>query len=147
MHAGGGSEPNARLTHVTLHAGVGLRLFDTFELGAFAQPHWPAPLSTGGLLPGDPLAPGPPAHKARWFALARAGVHLEVDARRRLALPLAVEAGPGPSSGMQARLRYGARLRPSKQHPLWVGLHPFNPTYTRGEGWTFPSMLELLYDL
>ncbi len=145
--AGAGAEPSLALTNATLRAGVGARFVDVFEVALLAQPQWPAPLSTGGLLPGDPLAPGAPAHEPQWFGGVRVGLHLEVDAPRRLALPLALEAGRGPHAQTLARFRFGVRLRPLEATNLWLGLHPFNPTRTRGTGWTFPTSLELMYDL
>jgi len=80
--------------------------------------------------------------------LARIGVHGELDAHRRFAVPLSIDVGAGSSVDLHARLNLGLRVRVAG--PVWLGIHPFNPTYTRFDSsvgptarlWTFPTMFE-----
>ncbi|HEU4407519.1 MAG TPA: hypothetical protein VFS43_19795 [Polyangiaceae bacterium] len=105
-----------------------LRLWDFVEVGG------------GGRVMGD--AEGPPgAYRA--VAFGRLGVHGELDARRRLALPFSVDLGAG-RLGAYARLNWGLRVRVYDE--VSVGLYPFNPSFDRAESrrrpWSFPSCVE-----
>jgi hypothetical protein len=128
---------------ITLAGGVRLR--DVVELGFGVSTFWQAPRAVGYRLPGPPLSPGPSSRTPQVFALLQAGLHLEVDARRRLALPLAIAAGTSADGAGQLRFRYGARVRLARR--LWVGVHPFNALYTTRWGWGFPTSLELVHEL
>lgn len=105
-----------------------LRLTDLFELG-------------GGM-----RLLGRGNHVDRVF-LARVGLHAELDARRRVALPLSLDVGGSATVGFHARLNFGLRLRLADAWSL--GVYPLNPSYTAmhsprepGSRWSFPSTIE-----
>ena len=59
-----------------------------------------------------------------------------------------LDLGAGSNVDFHARLNLGLRVRLTDS--LWLGIHPFNPTYTRFDSaagptarlWTFPTMFE-----
>lgn len=88
--------------------------------------------------------------------LGRVGLHAELDARRRFALPFSLDFGGSSTVSFHARLNFGLRVRVVD---AWsIGLYPVNPTYTRlrtqplalsGAGqpepvphWSFPTTIE-----
>lgn len=79
--------------------------------------------------------------------LARVGLHAELDARRRFALPFLLDVGGSSTVGFHARLGFGLRVRLVDAWSL--GIYPLNPTYTRLSKtvepvphWSFPSTIE-----
>ncbi len=86
------------------------------------------------------------------FFFARVGMHAELDARRRFALPLSIDLGGGGPVNFHARVNFGLRVR--VVDAWWLGIHPFNPTYTRYEPGSrlagmpylgFPTMIETTF--
>jgi len=86
------------------------------------------------------------------IVFARVGVHAELDAHRRFALPLSVDLGGGGPVTFHGRINFGLRVR--VVDAWWIGLHPLNPTYTRYDSgarlsgvpyWSFPSMIETTF--
>lgn len=105
-----------------------LRLWNFIEVGG------------GGRMIGTTDAP---SESYRTVAFGRVGVHGELDARRRLALPFSVDLGGG-ARGAYARLNGGLRVRVYDE--VSIGLYPFNPTFdqagNRKRPWTFQSGVE-----
>lgn len=84
------------------------------------------------------------------IGLFRAGLHLDLDARRRFAIPLGVELGGGAAVRAQFRCNLGLRVRLVDR--VFAGVYLFNPSYVgfrggsapaRASGWSFLSGLEL----
>ena len=101
----------------------------------------------GGALHVVTTAPGGElVHSAVGFFRTR--LHFDVDAARRWALVLGLDAGAGGDVSSFVRFAVGLRARVAGD--LFLGLSLFDPTYssdqgrpaTRG-GWTFPTTLEL----
>lgn len=137
---------------VAATVGGAARLRELFEVGVGASAWWRAPLAQGRRLPGLPLQPGPDARIPKLFAVFRALAHLELDAARRMAVPLGVDVAGAPDGTLQLRLRYGFRVRPLGAFSLSV--HPLNAQYTAlpegtdpgGSRWSFPWSVEALAD-
>lgn len=117
-------------------AGVSLRLLDVWELGFVARAAMIEPRYEDATL--------------RFVAAARAGLHLELDAERRFAIPVLFDIGGGPKVPLQTRLNLGLRIRATDT--LSIGVYAPSPTYTRVRSrnqrdtfgqWTFPAGLEL----
>jgi hypothetical protein len=78
--------------------------------------------------------------------LGRIGLHAELDARRRFALPLSLDFGAGTTVNFHARLNFGLRMRVVDE--WWLGIYPVNPTYTSMKSpieptrWSFPTTIE-----
>ncbi len=124
---------------LTSSAFIGVRLFNVLELAA------------GARLLMHPRADDDPRLRGTWMGVFRVLAHLDLDAARRIALPLGVDAGGGQPAGY-VRIVLGLRVRAWRG--LSLGLYPFNPTYTdlrglhvhRGySGWTFPTTLDVAF--
>jgi hypothetical protein len=126
----------------TMAALVGLRLSDVVELGGGARM-----IAT----PEQPGVAGSPV-RARWLAVGRFLLHCDVDSHRRVALPIGVDAGAGQAE-LHVRAVLGVRVR--LWEDLWLGVYPYNPTYTSfadglgyrsSAGWfTFPTTAEVSF--
>jgi hypothetical protein len=92
------------------------------------------------------------AGRTAWsfVGLGRLGVHLDLDANRRFAIPVSIEAGAGRGADFHGRLNIGLRVRVWRD--LTVGLLPFNPTLVYfskdsllegARRWRFPTTLEV----
>lgn len=108
------SEAGVGWAEVGAHAESGVtgafRLFGSLELGAgLRYQHRPI---------GDPAPSG-------ISPFIRCGLHLDLDAARRIALPALVEIGVGRSTVSDVRLVWGVRIRLSDK--LQLGIHPFTP--------------------
>ncbi|MFH2009200.1 MAG: hypothetical protein ABI333_21605 [bacterium] len=132
---------------LTMHDGgsvqalLGLRIYDALELGLGARM----------LVHRGTRTATPQTHRSSWMAVLRVNAHLDLDANRRVALPLGFDVGTGQAT-VYVRMTFGLRVRVARF--LHVGLYPFNPTYTRFkddtllrdyEWWSFPSSLDLLF--
>lgn len=133
----------ARFEGHTASAVLGLRLRETVELGGGVR-HATAPLaqSAGGDL------------RSSVVGFGRVNMHLWLDDNHRVALPIGVDVGAGYRAQVQLRLNLGLRVRLVSN--LWLGLLPFNPSFTyydeeseyRGaKRWTFPTTLEVGFAL
>jgi hypothetical protein len=120
---------------------LGFRAYDAFEmaLGARLYRH----RGTRATTPQD--------FQNSWMAVLRLGAHLDLDARRWVALPIGVDVGGGTAQ-FHMRINLGIRIRVARW--LHVGLYPFNPTYTHFKDetlkqniawWSFPTELELAF--
>ena len=135
--AGAGTEL-VRLHNYTGSLVAGIRIRDLLEIG-------------GGLRHTmDPRVYGQTGEmQSGVVGFGRAGFHFWVDDRHRFALPLSVDVGAGHNVRLHFRLNYGLRFAPMDN--LWIGLMPFNASYSsldeevfKGtERWTFPSTLEI----
>jgi hypothetical protein len=81
--------------------------------------------------------------------VGRVGMHAELDARKRFAVPLLFDFGGGSGAATSTfRVAIGFRVRVTEA--LWIGLFPLEPQYVgyvRGtpngaSGWTFPTSIE-----
>ena len=61
----------------------------------------------------------------QYMPFARVGLHLELDARRRFAIPAFLDVG-GVSGETHTRFAIGLRARVSDR--INLGLYPYNPT-------------------
>jgi hypothetical protein len=122
---------------------MGMRILDVLELAAGAHLM---------IHRGDPQTQDQ-AHRASWIGVFRLNLHFDVDARRRVALPLGFDVGVGQAT-FYARLNFGVRVRLTRQ--LSLGIYPFNPTYAefkdttlrRTNGWwSFPTTIDLSFAL
>lgn len=121
-----------------------VRFWEMFEVGAAARCllSFRAPEA-----PDQQAAPGDPRPLAQIIGLAHLGLNLDLDARRRVAIPLSIQAGAGGLVAHQVKLGIGVRVRATDF--LYLGLTPFNPTKTGAprapalHGWTFQSGLEV----
>ncbi|MFI5301947.1 MAG: hypothetical protein ACHREM_27980 [Polyangiales bacterium] len=121
------------------HVGVAatMRLYNFFELG-------------GGLrMLGASQAPDGTVVASALLPFLRIGMHAELDAHRRFAIPFAVDLGGGGDIGLYMKLVFGLRVRVTDQWSL--GAYVFNPTllmYKDGSTmggatqWSFPSGIE-----
>jgi hypothetical protein len=84
-----------------------------------------------------------------WMGLMRVGLHFDLDAARRVAIPLGLDVGAGHAVPY-VRMYVGLRVR--LVSGLYLGIYPISPTYAdlvdpekRGASgwWTFPSELEI----
>jgi hypothetical protein len=109
--------------------GVGVRLRDLVELGGGAHHVSIRDEASGAWTTGTALS-----------LFARGNVFL--DAGRRWALPVGIDAGTalGDDEATFVRLRAGLRVRLSDK--LFAGAYPFNPVRIDG-AWSTPSGLEL----
>ncbi len=124
---------------LTSAAFVGLRAYDAFELalGARLYRHHGTRDDT------------PQSYQTSWMAVVRMGAHLDLDARRWVALPIGFDVGGG-SAKFHLRINLGIRIRLTRW--MHLGIYPFNPTYTHFKDetlkqdiawWSFPTELEL----
>jgi hypothetical protein len=137
----GGSDFTLRASG-TFGAFIGMRLSEVTEIGA------------GLRLNASPEYPEDPNSRMRSspIAFGRLVGHFDLDAARRVALPIGFDAGGGDAKGY-VRLVLGIRIRVFDTFS--IGLYPLNPTFTyfsdaRRErddtGWFgFPSTLEVVY--
>jgi hypothetical protein len=91
---------------------AGLRINHVFEIGAGARAD---------------LRPGPSdghSHLVASTPFLRMGLHMDLDAARRVALALGADVGLGAQS-VYARFLFGVRVRLTDQ--LQLGLYPWNP--------------------
>jgi hypothetical protein len=109
---------------------AGVRVVDFLELGGGAR---------------RTVSPRGPAQDV---AFARLGLHGELDARRRFALPLSVDVGAGPNVEVYVRVNWGLRFRVYDE--LSIGAHPFSPVMLQrtagtpgGPLWSASSGLDL----
>jgi hypothetical protein len=121
---------------------AGIRLYDVFELSAGVK----FLLHRGMEQEGEKQD-----FRTSWIALGRIAAHLDLDARRIVALPIGVEVGAGHAK-IDIRAVWGIRFRLNDY--LHLGLYPFNPSYTRFENedlqrklgwWSFPSTLDMSF--
>lgn len=131
----------------TLAAPEGLE--QSFALGLRLQQVWEF---GGGLRMANLAAPkGDPAFRVIGFG--RAGLHLNLDDKHRVAVPLSIDIGAGQGILLQTRLNLGVRIRVGDK--LTVGVAAPSPTLLRMMGpnnkpvhrWSFPAGLELSYAL
>lgn len=125
----------------TAQAMVGMRILDVLELGVGA--HLLVHRGSGVDEP----------HRASWMGVFRLNLHFDLDARRRVALPIGVDVGTGHAT-IYTRLNLGVRVRLTRH--LSLGLYPFNPTYTAFKDdtlkrkfgwWSFPTTIDLSFAL
>ncbi|MBX5484276.1 MAG: hypothetical protein IRZ16_20835 [Myxococcaceae bacterium] len=140
----GGELTTGRSSNLLL--GVGIRAWEVAEFGIGTNSWWADPFGLGANLPGVPLAPGPPRYLPYLIVYLHGGMDFDLEATRRVTLPLALDVGFGTGNVWQVRLQWGVRVRIVKG--LFVGLHPFNPQFTSAQvGGTssrsFPSFLEV----
>lgn len=134
------------VTHdgMTTTALVGMRLYDVLEISAGAKLL---------LHRGVELEPDGRKQELRtsWIALGRVVAHLDMDTKRRVALPIGFEIGAGHAQ-IDVRAVLGVRFRLTGY--LHLGLYPFNPAYTRFEDeklerklgwWSFPTTMDLSF--
>ncbi len=121
-------------------ASLSLRLRKVWELG-------------GGMRAAGLAAPQGPT-ELRFVGFARAGLHLNLDADHRFAVPLSIDAGAGQGVLLQMRLNLGLRIRVTERFTL--GLSAPSPTLTTMRGadpkkvqsrWSFPAGIELSFAL
>lgn len=116
--------------HLQPGALVGARLGNFFELGAAAR----------NVSRGD-------EGSQQTVVAAHAGVHGELGADRRFAVPLSVDVGAGKDISNYARINWGLRVRIYDE--LTIGVHPASPSYIKRErgpgrsGWAANSGVEL----
>lgn len=108
----------------------------------------------GGLRAAGLAAPGAANPELRFIGFGRAGLHLNLDADHRVAVPLSLDFGAGQEVLFQTRLNLGVRVRITDT--FTVGLSLPSPTLTRMRGpvpdssksrWSFPAGLELAFAL
>ncbi|MFH2009032.1 MAG: hypothetical protein ABI333_20750 [bacterium] len=121
---------------------IGMRLADVVELGAGARMmvHRGAEEAAAGQ-----------RHHTSWIGFGRFNLHFDLDAARRVALPLGVDLGGGHAS-LYVRVNFGIRVRVARYVSL--GLYPFNPTFAkfkdealkRDNGWwSFPTNMDVAF--
>ncbi|MCA9549397.1 MAG: hypothetical protein KC933_05130 [Myxococcales bacterium] len=121
-------------------AALSLRLAKVWELG-------------GGLRAAALAAPGAAEPELRFIGFGRAGLHLNLDANHRIAVPLSFDIGAGQGVLLQTRLNFGLRIRLTDDFSL--GVSAPSPTLTRmrtglngvKSRWSFPAGLELAFAL
>ena len=139
--AGAGTEL-VRLHTYTGSVTFGMRIRDVFELAGGLR-HTMDPQVYGQT--GD--------EQSGVIGFGRAGFHFWIDDDHRFALPLSVDVGAGHNVRLHFRLNYGLRFSPLRS--FWIGLMPFNASYSELDGdtfvgtqrWTFPTTLELGFNL
>lgn len=125
--------------------GVGLRVREVLEFGLGTNTWWADPFGLSPNLPGHPLVPGPSRYVPNLIVFLHGGADFDLEATRRVTLPVALQMGYGTGSVWQFRLHWGARVRIVQG--IFVGLHPLNPQFTSApvggtSSWSFPSFLE-----
>lgn len=120
---------------------VGMRILDVLELAAGAHMLVHRGESDAS------------TQRTSWIGIFRLNLHFDLDARRRVALPIGFDLGAGHAT-FYARLNLGVRVRLTRR--LSIGIYPFNPTYAefkdtnlrRKTGWwSFPSTIDLSFAL
>lgn len=125
-----------------VHAGslLAFRFLDIIEVGVAVR-------SLLTLLPADTDRPASSEHAV--IGAFHLGLHLDMDARRRVAIPLAVDLGSGGPVRFQGRIQLGLRVRVAG--PFSVGIYPLTPVVTLAHDntalsgaptWTFRSGIE-----
>jgi hypothetical protein len=115
---------------------AGIRLRDVFEIGGGLR-HGIDPLRRNFGLESDNSLVG----------FGRLGFHFWLDDNHYVAIPLSVDVGAGYQARFHLKVNYGLRFAPIRN--LWIGLMPFNVSYTRFDNggpdgtFTFPTTLEL----
>ena len=88
-----------------------------------------------------------------WMGFFRLNWHCDLDARRRVALPIGADVGTGHSQ-VFVKVNLGLRIRLTSFMSL--GIFPFNPTFTKFKDetlerkfgwWSFPTNFELMLHL
>ncbi len=131
------------VTHDSLSAAgfIGLRAYDAFELAIGARQYYHHGTREAA----------EERYQSSWMAVLRIGAHLDLDARRWVALPIGLDIGGGHAQ-LHIRMNLGIRIRLTRW--MHLGLYPFNPTYTLFKDqalkqeiawWSFPSELELAF--
>lgn len=112
----------------------GVRFVDMFELG-------------GGVRRQHTVVQGesPLAGDSLFYPFGRAGLHMELDAGQRVAVPTFVEYGLTGRDSYMLRIGWGVRIRVTDE--VYFGLFPVNPVLTRdalgNQSWSYPSGIEL----
>ncbi len=123
----------------------GVRLFDVFEAGLGVHAWWPNLFSPTPFLSSAPLTPATSKYAPLVFWTMRLGCNFDLDANRRVLVPVHVELGFDFRSHVQVRVAWGIQVRVVEQ--LFIALRPFTPQYTSGEtsvaNWQFPTTLEV----
>jgi hypothetical protein len=125
---------------------VGVRLAELVELGGgFRHMLVDHPeLSASGALASTTTK------TSSYLGFLRAGLNIDLDAGRYVAVPVSIDVGFGDAAKVQWRLNWGLRVRPTDW--LWIGIYPFSPTYTNyrateklatAKKWSFPTSLEV----
>ena len=89
------------------------------------------------------------SHRAVGFGYI--GGNFTLDSGGWVSIPFGADIGGGDDVTFFARAKMGVRINPTRW--LFVGIYPFNPTYTvidaaasatfKRDEWTFPTTLEL----
>ena len=120
---------------------VAFRFMDFVEVGAGARYLLTA-------IPGGPGQPDSYGHGV--LGAFHLGLHLDLDARRRVAIPLGVQLGRGGPVRFQGRFLLGLRVR--VVGPFYLGIYPLNPAVSlyrddrpqvAASAWTFRTSLEV----
>ena len=123
----------------------GVRLRDWFEVGLGVQAWWPNLFSPTRSLSTAPLGPVVSKYSPTVFTTLRVGFNFDLDADRRVLVPLHLMVGFDFQGQTQTRIAWGLQVRIT-QH-LFVALRPLTPQYTSGahgiNTWQFPSTLEV----
>jgi len=123
----------------------GVRLRDWFEAGLAVRAWWPNLFSSSRYLSTAPLGPVVSKYSATIFTTLRLGFNFDLDADRRVLVPLHFEVGLDFQGQTQVRIAWGLQIRITQQ--LFVALRPFTPQYTSGgygiDTWQFPTTLEV----
>lgn len=123
---------------------AGLRLLNVLEVSGGLSMLGSPLGANDGLQPTLPTTGNPGA--TRLVPRARLGLHLDLDANRRIALALGQQVGISTGGWVDLRTDWGVRLRVSDRFQL--GIHPFNPRVTWqnatvGARTTYVSAVEL----
>ena len=139
----GGSTFSGRGSQASVFGGV--RLLDVFEAGLGVHWWWPNLFAQTPFLSNAPLSPAVSKYAPLIFWTLRLGCNFDLDADRRVLVPVHLELGTDFGGHAQVRLAWGLQVRFFDQ--LFVALRPFNPQYTSGQtsvaNWQFPTTLEL----
>ena len=120
---------------------LGIRFAELFELGGGFR-HM--------LVDHTPEGASKSQKDSSYLGFIRAGMHIDLDAGRYVAVPMSMDIGFGDPVRVQWRFNWGLRVRPADW--LWIGIYPFSPTYTSykdksrlaaADKWSFPTSVEL----
>ncbi len=131
---------------VASHWGVmgGLRVRDFFEVGLGLRLWWPNLFGRANYLSSEPLGPLTSKFAPVVYPTLRLGFNFDLDADRRLLVPLHLELGHNFRDSVQVRMAWGLQVR--IVNGLFAALRPFTPQYTANPlglaNWQFPSTLE-----
>ncbi len=123
----------------------GVRLFDLFEAGLGIHGWWPNLFAQTPFLSTAPLSPAISKFAPLIFWTLRLGCNFDLDANRRVLVPVHLELGADFRGHAQVRIGWGLQVRVFEQ--FFIALRPFTPQYTSGDtsvaNWQFPTTLEL----